>query len=118
MEQNKQREDSALRIRTLREKLGMTAQETAVRFSVPLNTWRSWESGKRMPPSYVVDLLETVTLFLAGEECRQTSMAVMDRITYLEGMRSLCYSEEERRQLCKAIDALQVVSFALSDGKE
>lgn len=54
------------RIRQLREKSTLSQSEFADKVGVPLGTLRNWEQGRRVPPDYVVALLETV--FEKGEE--------------------------------------------------
>ena len=44
-------------VRDLRAQIGMT-QEQFCKFShIPRRTLQSWESGERIPPAYVLDLL-------------------------------------------------------------
>ena len=54
------------RIRQLREKSTLSQSEFADKVRVPLGTLRNWEQGRRVPPDYVVALLEIV--FEKGEE--------------------------------------------------
>ena len=44
------------RVKALRG--GMTQQEFSKAYGVPLRTLQSWEMGDRVPPAYVLDLLE------------------------------------------------------------
>lgn len=45
-------------IKEMRETLGLTQELFAKRYNIPKRTIENWESGKRKPPSYVLDMLE------------------------------------------------------------
>ena len=45
-------------IREMRKQLGNTQSEFAARYNIPFRTIQNWETGKRTPPEYIVDLLE------------------------------------------------------------
>ncbi len=45
-------------IREMRNALGDTQSEFAVRYNIPFRTIQNWETGKRTPPEYIVSLLE------------------------------------------------------------
>lgn len=48
-----------MRINELRNMLGITQSEFAARYNIPLRTVQNWETGKRIPPTYIIELLET-----------------------------------------------------------
>ncbi len=50
------------RIKQLIERKGLTCQEFARTYGIPLRTFQKWMRGERHPPQYVVDLLEEVVL--------------------------------------------------------
>ena len=45
-------------IKEMREKLGLTQELFANRYNIPKRTIENWESGKRNPPAYVLEMLE------------------------------------------------------------
>lgn len=45
-------------IREMRTNLGITQSEFAARYGIPFRTVQNWETGLRMPPQYIVSLLE------------------------------------------------------------
>lgn len=48
------------RIKSIREKTGMTQSEFAGKYNIPKRTLESWEMGERIPPEYVIELLEKI----------------------------------------------------------
>jgi hypothetical protein len=52
--------DAALRLRALRERLGLTPGQAAAYLGVPLATWRHWHDGMRSPPAAVDRLLDVL----------------------------------------------------------
>lgn len=50
----------ASRIKSIREKTGMTQSEFAGKYNIPKRTLESWEMGERIPPEYVIELLEKI----------------------------------------------------------
>ena len=52
--------DAALRLRALRERLGLTPGQAAAYLGVPLATWRHWHDGLREPPAAVDRLLDVL----------------------------------------------------------
>lgn len=47
-----------MEIRELRERLGATQREFALRYHIPFRTVQNWETGIRKPPEYIIELLE------------------------------------------------------------
>ena len=47
-----------MEIRELRERLGETQREFALRYHIPFRTVQNWETGIRKPPEYIIELLE------------------------------------------------------------
>ena len=45
-------------IRMIRLKTGLTQQEYADKYGIPIRTLQNWECGHRVPPEYVEDLLK------------------------------------------------------------
>lgn len=50
----------AFRVKEIRNKTGLSQKRFAEEYEVPKRTLESWESGERVPPAYVVSLLEKV----------------------------------------------------------
>lgn len=48
-------------IREMRKTLGDTQREFALRFHIPFRTVQNWETSARVPPKYMVELLESST---------------------------------------------------------
>ena len=46
-------------IREMRQELGMTQGEFSSRYKIPFRTIQNWETEQRIPPEYIVDLLES-----------------------------------------------------------
>ena len=46
-----------MNIREMRQILGDTQKEFATRYNIPFRTIQNWETGKRMPPEYIINLL-------------------------------------------------------------
>lgn len=49
--------DTAVRIRELRESIGMNRKEFSEHTGIPIRTLEDWEAGRRTPPEYVPRLL-------------------------------------------------------------
>ena len=49
-------------INEIREYLNITKVEFSKLYHIPIRTVTDWESGKRLPPEYIVDLLEYAAL--------------------------------------------------------
>lgn len=49
-----------MEIKEMRELLGISRAEFSRRYGIPLRTLENWESGKRTPPPYVINLLERI----------------------------------------------------------
>ena len=45
-------------IREMRNRLGDTQSEFSARYGIPFRTIQNWETGKRIPPDYVINLLQ------------------------------------------------------------
>ena len=45
-------------IREMRTRLGDTQSEFAARYGIPFRTIQNWETGKRIPPDYILNLLQ------------------------------------------------------------
>ena len=46
-------------IREMRNRLGDTQSEFSARYNIPFRTIQNWEAGTRIPPEYVLELLQT-----------------------------------------------------------
>ncbi len=46
-------------IREMRNRLGETQSEFAERYQIPFRTIQNWENGVRVPPAYIMNLLES-----------------------------------------------------------
>ena len=44
----------------IRKMLGVSRAEFSRRYDIPIRTLENWDAGKRLPPDYVVKLLERV----------------------------------------------------------
>lgn len=49
-----------MEIKEMRELLGINRAEFSRRYGIPLRTLEDWESDKRTPPPYVINLLERI----------------------------------------------------------
>lgn len=47
-------------IKEIRDLLGISRAEFGRRYHIPTRTLEAWEKGERIPPGYVVELLERV----------------------------------------------------------
>ena len=54
-------------IRAIRAKTGLTQQAFANCYEIPKRTIENWESGSRVPPPYVIRLLELAVAALPPE---------------------------------------------------
>ena len=54
-------------IRRLRAYLDMTQEQFAKKYDIPVRTLQQWESGRRNPPDYVVNLLDRAVKEDAGD---------------------------------------------------
>lgn len=50
----------ALRVKEIRSRTGLSQKRFSEEYEIPKRTLESWESGERVPPAYVVSLLEKV----------------------------------------------------------
>ena len=51
-------EESSKRIKDIRARTGLSQKKFAAKYEIPSRTIEDWETGKRVPPEYVVKLLE------------------------------------------------------------
>lgn len=68
-------------IKEMRMKLGMTQEMFSARYNIPKRTIENWESGKRTPPSYVLEMLENAIKHYrprTEEEVFQMPLTVID----------------------------------------
>ncbi len=49
-------------IKEMRMKLDMTQEVFSQRYNIPKRTIENWESGKRTPPAYVIEMLENAVM--------------------------------------------------------
>lgn len=47
-------------IKEIRDLLGVSRAEFGRRYNIPTRTLEAWEKGERIPPTYVLELLERV----------------------------------------------------------
>ena len=47
-------------IKEIRDLLGISRAEFSRRYNIPTRTLEAWEKGERIPPTYVLELLERV----------------------------------------------------------
>lgn len=47
-------------IKEIREKTGLSQAKFGERYGIPTRTIENWETGSRVPPQYVVELLRRV----------------------------------------------------------
>lgn len=55
-------------IKEMRELLKVSRAEFSRRYKIPVRTLESWESGDRIPPAYVIELLSRVVKEDAKDE--------------------------------------------------
>lgn len=53
-----EQEDIDKKIKKIRQISGLTQEEFSKKYNIPLSTLKAWELGERVPPAYVVELLE------------------------------------------------------------
>lgn len=49
---------SSVKLKEIREATGLSQKYFAESLKIPVRTYEQWETGKRTPPEYVVDLIE------------------------------------------------------------
>ena len=49
---------AAYDVRMIRSQTGLTQQQFAEKYGIPIRTLQNWECGHRQPPEYVSDLLQ------------------------------------------------------------
>lgn len=52
------REQRKMKSRELRDKTGLTQFKFASMYDIPIDSVKNWESGRAIPPEYVLKLLE------------------------------------------------------------
>ena len=57
-DREQEKKDCAIRVKALRERMGMTQQQFGDYFEIPKRTLQDWEGGKRRIPEYLLKLLE------------------------------------------------------------
>lgn len=57
MEKRKQLEKQIIRLKKIREELGMNRTEFSHYIGIPLRTLEEWEAGRRQTPDYVLRLM-------------------------------------------------------------
>ena len=50
-------------IKSIRDMLGISRAEFSRQYHIPIRTLEAWEWGKRIPPDYVLELLERVVRY-------------------------------------------------------
>ena len=49
-----------MEVKEMREMLGLSQAKFAKKYGIPKRSIENWESGNRVPPKYLLDLLERV----------------------------------------------------------
>lgn len=57
---SKSEQDTSKVLRDLRDRLALSQCEFASRLHVPVQTYSQWETGRRTPPDYVIDMIITL----------------------------------------------------------
>ena len=68
-------------VKEMRMKLGMTQEMFSHRYNIPKRTIENWESGKRTPPAYVLEMLEDAVRHYkprSSEEVMSRPLTVID----------------------------------------
>ena len=60
-------QDNALNFRDIRKYTGLSQRGFSAAYNIPLRTIEDWESGRRKPPEYLLQLLAKDTGFLSPE---------------------------------------------------
>ena len=60
--------DVIARVKRLRAYAGLTQEDFATKYGIPVATYRKWENGERVPPDYTITLLERVIEYEKAEE--------------------------------------------------
>ena len=55
-------------IKALREMTGLSQQAFSDKYKIPKRTIENWEAGSRVPPAYVVNLLERAVVDEYGDK--------------------------------------------------
>lgn len=55
-------ENTAEKVKEIRFLTGLSQKKFAEQYEIPVRTIESWEAGDRVPPEYVLKLLERVVL--------------------------------------------------------
>ena len=50
--------ESAEKIKTIRERTGLSRKDFSIHIGIPLRTIEDWEAGRRRPPEYIPRLIE------------------------------------------------------------
>lgn len=66
--------DTPSTIKAMRKVLKMTQSEFSECFHIPKRTIQDWESGKHLPPKYVIDLLYEVYLTYCQKNASQLDL--------------------------------------------
>ncbi len=61
MKKNEQLKNQIIRLKKIRENLGMNRTEFSRYISIPLRTLEEWEAGRRQMPDYVLRLITYYT---------------------------------------------------------
>ena len=106
-----QREETAKRVRDLREKYGLSRAKLRERIGIPQRTTQSWEEQTTTPASYIVDWMEQVLessfekdRFTEGERI-ELKMAIDGRIKEYEAVSPK--TPKQQTELDESINALK-----------
>ena len=53
----------SIRLRDMRQRVGLSQEKFAEKFGIPIRTYQQWERGVRKPAGYVVDMIEIILQF-------------------------------------------------------
>lgn len=80
--------NSVSMLREVRKQAGLTQKQLAERYQIPLRTLQDWETGKRTPPEYVLNML--LRCIAVDFKIKPKDVRYIDEkftLTYLDGSR-------------------------------
>ena len=80
------------KIRELRDLTGLTQQQFASTYEIPLSTLRKWEQGESSPPAYVVTML--ARMIPGTDHSLKSVQSKTGSVFYYDSMRKMVYDRK------------------------